>query len=99
MGFPCSSVGKESSCNAGDLCLIAELGRSPGEGNGNPLQYSCLGNPCAEEPGRLQSMEFSRQEYWSGLPFPCPGDLPNSAIKPRFPVLQGDSLPSEPPGK
>ena len=57
MGFPCSSVGEESACNAGDLCLIPELGRFPGEGNGNPLQYSCLGNPCTEEPGRLQSME------------------------------------------
>ena len=45
MGFPCSSVGKESARNAGDLCLIPESGRLPGEGNGNPLQYSCLGNP------------------------------------------------------
>ena len=44
-GFPCSSVGKESACNAGDLGLIPGLGRSPGEGNGNPLQYSCLENP------------------------------------------------------
>ena len=38
-------VSKESTCNAGDLDLIPGLGRSPGEGNGNPLQYSCLGNP------------------------------------------------------
>ena len=45
------------------------------------------------------SMGFSRQEYWSGLPFPFPGDLPNPAIKPRSPKLQVDSLPSEPPGK
>ena len=44
-GFPHSSVGKESVCNAGDLGLIAQLRRSPGEGNGNPLQYSCLKNP------------------------------------------------------
>ena len=42
--FPCSSV-KESVCNAGDLGSIPWLGRSPGEGNGNPLQYSCLENP------------------------------------------------------
>ena len=40
-----SSVGKESACNAGDLGLIPGLGRCPGEGNGNPLQYSCLENP------------------------------------------------------
>ena len=45
------------------------------------------------------SMEFSKQEYWSGLPFPPPGDLPNPGIKPRSPTLQADALPSEPPGK
>ena len=43
--FPCSSVSKESACNAGDPGSIHWLGRSPGEGNGNPLQYSCLENP------------------------------------------------------
>ena len=43
--FPCSSVGKASACSAGDRGLIPGLGRSPGEGNGNPLQYSCLENP------------------------------------------------------
>ena len=45
MGFPDGSLGKESACNAGDLGLIPGLGRSPGEGYGNPLQYSCLENP------------------------------------------------------
>ena len=44
MGFPCSSAGKDSSCNAGDLGLIPELGRYPGEGKGYPLQYSGLKN-------------------------------------------------------
>ena len=43
--FPCSSFGKESACNAGDLGLVPGLGRSPGEENGNPLQYSFLENP------------------------------------------------------
>ena len=47
LGFPYSSVGKESACNAGDLGSIPGCGRSPGEGNDNPLQYSCLGNPAA----------------------------------------------------
>ena len=47
----------------------------------------------------LQSMEFSRQEYWSGLPFPFPGDLPNPGIEPGSPSLQADTLPYEPPGK
>ena len=45
------------------------------------------------------SMGFSRQEYRSGLPFPSPGDLPDSGIEPRSPVLQADALPSEPLGK
>ena len=42
---------------------------------------------------------FSRQEYWSGLPFPSPGDLPDPGIKPRVPALEADALTSEPPGK
>ena len=45
------------------------------------------------------SMESSRQEYWSGLPFPSPGDLPDPGMKPGSPALQADALPSEPPGK
>ena len=45
------------------------------------------------------SMGFSRQEYWSGLPFPSPGDLPDPGIKPGCPTLQVDALTSEPPGK
>ena len=44
-GFPGDSDGKESACSAGDPGLVPGLGRSPGEGNGNPLQYSCLENP------------------------------------------------------
>ena len=45
------------------------------------------------------SMGFSRQEYWSGLPFPSPGDLPDPGIEPRSPAFQADALTSEPPGK
>ena len=45
------------------------------------------------------SMGFSRQEYWSGLPFPSPWDLSDSGIELRSPALQADALPSEPPGK
>ena len=45
------------------------------------------------------SVEFPRQEYWSGLPFPSPGDLPHPGIKPVSPALQADSLPTGPPGK
>ena len=45
------------------------------------------------------SMGFSRQEYWSGLPFPSPGDLPDLGIEPGSPAFQADALTSEPPGK
>ena len=45
------------------------------------------------------SMGFSRQEYWSGLPVPSPGDLPDPGTKPRSPALRADSLTSEPSGK
>ena len=45
------------------------------------------------------SMGFSKQELWSGLPFPSPGDLPNPGIEPGSPALQADALPFEPPGK
>ena len=45
------------------------------------------------------SMGFSWQEYWSGLPFPSPGDVPNPGIEPRSPTLKADALPSEPQGK
>ena len=45
------------------------------------------------------SMKFSGQEYWSGWPFPSPGDLPDWGIEPGSPALQADALPSKPPGK
>ena len=54
--FPGGSDGKVSAYNVGDPASIPGLGRSPGEGNGTPLQYSCLENPMDEGPGRLQSM-------------------------------------------
>ena len=62
--FPGSSDGKESACNAGDPGLIPGLGRSPGEGNGNPLQYCCLENPmdrgfwCATVYGITKSWTY-----------------------------------------
>ena len=57
---------KKSACkagNTGDMSLIPGSGRSPGEGNGNPLQYFCLGNPMDKEPGTLQSMGSQRVGY------------------------------------
>ena len=60
-GFPGGSGCKVSAYNAGDPGLIPGLGRSPGEGNGNPLQYSCLEIPWTEEPGKLQYMGLQSQ--------------------------------------
>ena len=54
---------------------------------------------CSPPGSSVHGWRFSRQEYWSGLPCPPPGDLPNPGIEPRSPELQADSLPSEPPGK
>ena len=69
-GLPRWLSGKDSSCSAGDaedMGLILELGRSPGEENDNPLQYSCLGNPT-EELGELESMGLQRAQHSNGLP-------------------------------
>ena len=63
MGFPGGLDSKESACNSGDPGLIIALGIFPGEGNGNPLQYSCPGNPRIEEPGGLQSMGSQRVRH------------------------------------
>ena len=60
LGFPGGSEVKASACNVGDPGSIPKSERSPGEGNGNPLQYSCPENPMDEEPGRLQSMGLQR---------------------------------------
>ena len=55
--------------------------------------------PCTVAFQPPPSMGFSRQEYWTGLPCPSPGDLPDPGFKPGSPTLQADALPSEPPGK
>ena len=58
--LPCSSISKEAACDAGDLDSVPGSGRASGEGNGNPLQYSCLENPWTEEPGGLRSVGSQR---------------------------------------
>ena len=70
-------------------------------GGGGLVAKSCptLATPWSVARQAPLSMGFSRQEYWSGLPFPSPGDLPNPGIKPWSPALQADSLPTELPGK
>ena len=62
VGFPGNAVVQNSPASAGDAGSIPGLGRTPGEGNGNQLQYSCLGNPQTEEPGRLQSMGSQKSQ-------------------------------------
>ena len=65
MGFPGSSVGKESACSAGDLSSIPGWGRSPGEGNGKPLQYPCLENPMNR--GAWQAAVHGVAKSWAWL--------------------------------
>ena len=90
------------------FALIAEEGFLDPRGLLYLLLYRCL---CVFSCAQLlmtpwsvacqapMPMEFSMQEYWSGLPFPSPGDLPNPGIEPRSPALQAGALTSEPPGK
>ena len=66
MGFPGSSAGKESACNAGGPSLSPGLGRSPGGGHGNPLQYSCLENPHGQRSLAVQTVHRVTNS-WTGL--------------------------------
>ena len=90
----CDNLWKVYSCMA-SLCVIimccAVLGRS--------VMSSSLGSHGLQPARLLCPWGFSRQEYWSGLPCPPPGDLLNPGIEPRSPASQVDSLPSEPPRK
>ena len=72
-----------------------------GGGGDDLVAKSCpnLETPWTSAHQAPLSVGFSRQEYWSGLPFPSPGDLPDPGIEPRSPTLQVDALTSEPPGK
>ena len=62
MDFPCGSAGKESTCNAGDLHSIPGSERSPAEGNGYPLQYSCLENSIDRGPWRATIHEIAESD-------------------------------------
>ena len=102
MGFPCGSAGKESACNAGDLGSIPGLGRSPGEGHSNPLQYSCLENPM--DRGAWWHLE-GRQAPQASSAFrtPTAGSLRSPsprAWRPDFPgpTQECDPIDRSPPG-
>ena len=82
-GFPSGTDGKECTCNAGELCSIPGLGRSPGEGNGYLLQYSGLDwrIPWTEEPGRLQCMGSQRvRRDWGTFTYLLNVKLPSKVI-------------------
>ena len=68
--FPGGSDSKASACSAGDLGLIPELGRSPGEGNGNPLQYSCLENPMGRGAWQYSPWGHKQLDTTEPLHFP-----------------------------
>ena len=63
MSFPGGSVVKNPSVNIGDADSIPGLGRSPGEGNGNPLQYSCLGNPMDRGVDEVAELDMTKHTY------------------------------------
>ena len=87
LGLPHSSVGKESVCNAGVKVKVKSL---------SSVRF--FATPWTVAYQAPPSMGFSRQEYWSKLPFPSPGDLPDPGIEPRSPEFHADALTSEPPG-
>ena len=87
MTFPGGSAGKESTCNAGDSSLIPGMGRSPGGGHGNPLEYSCWRIPWTKEPDELQSIGLQRvghdwtTKYSAGHSYRCRIVLKNTYAK------------------
>ena len=87
-GLPGGSGGKESACNVGHLGSIPGLGRSPGEGNGNLLQYSGLENSTDKEPGRLQSIALQRAQHnWATNTFTFIGIIKSYRDLIRVPLL------------
>ena len=102
MGFPRDSVVKNPPVNAGAVGSI-HVQEDPLE-NEMATHFSILAweIPWTEEPGGYSPLTRLLRPwdwYWSGLPFPSPGDLPDPGIEPRSPALQADALTSEPPGK
>ena len=81
--FPGGSDGKESPCSAGDWGSLPGLGRSPGEENGCPLRYPCLGTPRTEEPGGLQSLGREESDMTEQSHFPCVLGDPHHAPQAR----------------
>ena len=85
MGFPGGSAGKESACTVGDLGLIPGLGRSPGGGHGNPLQYSCLENPHAQSLAGYSPWDSPGQNTGVGSHSLSQGIFPTQGSNPGLP--------------
>ena len=97
LGFNLHSFGYQG--DGGCFCMSSGLSSSLKE---SKLSRSVVSDSATAWTVAYQApppMGFSRQEYWSGLPFPFPGDLPSSGIEPWSPTFQADTLTSEPPGK
>ena len=86
------------SCHAENLLFIYYFQVSERKKVKSLSRVQLFENPWTVAYQAPLSMGFSWQEYWSGLPFPSPGDLPDPGIEPGSPALQADALPSEPPG-
>ena len=84
----CMKVKSESESEVAQSCLTLR----------DPMDYILPGS-SVQAPTATPLYLLSRQEYWSGLPLPSPGDLPNAGTEPGSPTLQANALPSEPPGK
>ena len=89
----------ETYCSGLDHYKVALLHISEGPCASVAQSFPTLCNPMGCSPPGSSSMGFSRQEYWNGLPFPSPEDLPDPGIKPRSPELAGRFFTTEPPGK
>ena len=97
--FSLSCIG-EGNGNPLQCSCLENPGEQESESESEVAQLCLtLCHPWTEAHKAPPSMGFSRQEYWSGLQFPSPGDLPTPGIKPRSPTLQADALTSAPPGK
>ena len=99
-GFPGGSDSKEFACNSGDLSSIPGSGRSPWEGNGNSLQYSCLENPMDGRAWWATVHRVSKSQTTEWLNWTECGILvPKPGIEPMCPALAGGFLTTGPPGK
>ena len=95
----CGNLNGKEIQRRGDLCILVADSTLLYSRNESEVTHLCTTLCDPMDYSLPLSMGFSRQEYWSGLSFPSPGDLPNPGIEPGSPTLQADASLSEPPGK